>query len=160
MARVREEKRNDRLVGAVESNKELAELCHLQRKNLNILGPDEKERVASVPQREQLASMLQLHLPKRKGTEPLSRSPDCEVGESQGEQELHPGERERGIRVGTWKGEGGLHNEGRQVPMRGGRASKGSLLRRSRRKHEWASGRKSSSEGSAESLIHSKSGKT
>ena len=32
-------------------------------------GPAEKERVASVPQREQLASMLEPPLPKRKVTE-------------------------------------------------------------------------------------------
>ena len=32
-------------------------------------GPAKKERVASVPQREQLASMPEPPLPKRKGTE-------------------------------------------------------------------------------------------
>ena len=37
-------------------------------------GPAEKERVASVPQREQLASMLEPPLPKGKGTEPSVQS--------------------------------------------------------------------------------------
>ena len=36
-------------------------------------GPGEKERVASLPQREQLANTPEPPLPKRKGTEPLSR---------------------------------------------------------------------------------------
>ena len=42
-------------------------------KNLNT-GPAEKERVASVPQREQLASTLEPPFPKRKGTEPSVQS--------------------------------------------------------------------------------------
>ena len=37
-------------------------------------GPAEKERVASVPQREQLARMLEPPLPKGKGTEPSVQS--------------------------------------------------------------------------------------
>ena len=49
-------------------------------------GPAEKERVASMPQREQLASMPEQH-------SHLTRSPDGKWGESQGEQELHLGER-------------------------------------------------------------------
>ena len=36
--------------------------------------PTEKERVASMPQREQLASMLELSLPRGKGTEPSVQS--------------------------------------------------------------------------------------
>ena len=55
--------------------------------------PAEKERVASVPQREQLASTPELSLPKRKGTEPSVRAPDYVVGESKGDQEPHLGER-------------------------------------------------------------------
>ena len=43
-ARVREEKRNGRLVSAAETSKELAEEPRLQRKNLSILGlPKRKE---------------------------------------------------------------------------------------------------------------------
>ena len=44
--------------------------------------------------------------------------------------------RERGIRVRAWRGKGGLHSEGKQIPRKKGRASKKSLPRRSRRKHE------------------------
>ena len=45
----------------------------------------------------------------------FSRSPDRGVGESQGDRELHLGER-KGIRAGAWRGKSGLHGEGRQVP--------------------------------------------
>ena len=60
-------------------------------------GPAEKERVALVPQREQLASMPEPFLPraafsKRKRNNRLSRAPDHEGGESQGGRELHLGE--------------------------------------------------------------------
>ena len=54
----------------------------------------EKQRVASVPQRKQLASVPEPPLPKEKGTKVRSRIPDCEGGEGQGGQELHLGERE------------------------------------------------------------------
>ena len=53
----------------------------------------ENERVASMPQREQLASTPELPSPKTKEQSHLSRLPDCEVGESQGEREPHLGER-------------------------------------------------------------------
>ena len=52
--------------------------------------------------------------------------------------------RVRGIRARAWSGKGGLHGEQGQIPRRKGRASKKSLPRTSRRKHEWVSGRKSS----------------
>ena len=52
-------------------------------------GPAEKERVASVPQREQLASTPEPLLPKRKGTELFFQSTRSRRGESQDEQELH-----------------------------------------------------------------------
>ena len=50
-------------------------------------GPAEKERVALVPQSEQLASMPELLLPKEEEQGHLFRSPDIEMGESRGEQE-------------------------------------------------------------------------
>ena len=50
--------------------------------------------------------------------------------------------------------------EGRQNPRRTGRASKKSLPRGSRRKHEWVSGRKSSPGASAEFWFHSRSSQT
>ena len=37
--------------------------------------------------------------------------------------------RKKGIRAGAWRGNGGLHGEGRQIPRRRERASKESLLR-------------------------------
>ena len=41
---------------------------------LEHIGPAEKERVASVPQREQLASTLEPPLPREEGTEPSVQS--------------------------------------------------------------------------------------
>ena len=63
-----EEKRNGRLVGAAETSKERAEWCRLQQKKLEHTGPVEKEKVASVPQREQLASTPEPLFPRGKGT--------------------------------------------------------------------------------------------
>ena len=63
--------------------------------------------------------------------------------------------RERGIRAGAWRGKGKLHSEERQVPRKRGRASKKNLPRRSRKKHERVSVRKSSPGGSAESWFYS-----
>ena len=57
--------------------------------------------------------------------------------------------RERGDQSGSMGGKGGLYSEGRQVPIRRGRASKDNLPRRSRRKHKWVCRRKSSLGGSA-----------
>ena len=55
-------------------------------------GPAENERVASVPQREQLASTPELLCQKEKEQSRLSRAPDHEGGESQGGREPHLGE--------------------------------------------------------------------
>ena len=63
--------------------------------------------------------------------------------------------RGRGISAGALRAKGGFHSEGRQVPRRRGKASKKSLLKRSRRKHERVSGLKSSLGGPAESWFHS-----
>ena len=65
---VGEKKRSGRLVGAAETSKELAECRRVQRKNWT----SEKKRVASVPQREQLASTPKPSLPKRKEQSRLS----------------------------------------------------------------------------------------
>ena len=59
--------------------------------------------------------------------------------------------RNRNIRVGAWRGKGGFHSEEKQVPRRRGKASKESLPRGGRRKHERMSGCKSFPGGSAES---------
>ena len=66
-SQIGEEKRNGRLVGAAGTSKERAEWRRLQRKNLKQTGLAEKERVASVPQTEQLARTPEPPLPK--GTE-------------------------------------------------------------------------------------------
>ena len=113
-------------------------------------GPAEMERVALVPQTEQLARTPEPLLPKGKGTEPSVQSTRSWGGESQDGREPHLGERE-GIRARAWSGKGGLHREQGQVPRRTGRTNKKSLLRTSRKKHERVSGRKSSPGRSAES---------
>ena len=69
-----EQKRSGRLVGTAETSKELAERRRLQRKNLSKLRPAEKKRVASVPQREQLARTSEQVLPKGRGTEQFVQS--------------------------------------------------------------------------------------
>ena len=74
--------------------------------------------------------------------------------------ESHTLMRERKIRARAWRGKGGIHSEGRQISMTRQMASKKSLPRRSRRKHKWVSGCKSSPGRSAESWFHSKSGQT
>ena len=63
--------------------------------------------------------------------------------------------RKRGIRAKAWSGKGGLHREQGLIPRRTGRASKKSLTRTSRSKHERVSGRNSSPGQSAESWFHS-----
>ena len=59
-------------------------------------GPTEMKRVASVPQRKQLASTPEP--PLAKGKSRLFNTPDRRVRESQGEREPHLGER-GGIRM-------------------------------------------------------------
>ena len=81
-------KRNDRLVGASETSKELAQMSWLQRKNLNKTGLPKRERVASVSRSEELAKTLKPPLPKRKETE-------CHC-----EREPHLGKKKGGIRTG------------------------------------------------------------
>ena len=63
--------------------------------------------------------------------------------------------RKKRIRARAWSGKGGLHRKRRQIPRRKGSASKKSLPRTSRRKHEQVSRRKSSPGRSAESWPHS-----
>ena len=64
-------------------------MAQASAEKLEHTGPAEKERVASVPQREQLASTPEQPLPKEKEQSRLSKAADREVGESQGERELH-----------------------------------------------------------------------
>ena len=88
--RAREEKRNGRLDGVAETRKELAEWHRLQRKKLEHTGPAEKERVASVPQREQSASTPEPPLLKGNRTKPSVQLTRSWWGrERQGEREPH-----------------------------------------------------------------------
>ena len=118
-------------------------MAQASAEKLEHTGPAEKERVASVPQREQLA---------RTPEPPLARV--REMGESRTLARV------REIRARAWRGKGGLHGERRHIPRRKGKASKKSLPRTSRRRHERVSGRKSSPGRSAESWFHSTSGQT
>ena len=86
-------------------------MAQASAEKLEHTGPAEKERVASVPQREQLARTPELPLPKGKGTELFVQST-----RSWGER-VKVGEsctlvRERRIRARAWRGEGGPHHEG------------------------------------------------
>ena len=65
-----------------------------------------------------------------------------------------------GIRTTAWRGKSGLHRERGKILRRTGRASKKSLPKGGRRKHEQESGRKSSPGRSVESWFHSKSGQS
>ena len=109
-------------------------MAQASAEKLEYTGPAEMERVASVPES---SWQVRQNRPcqKEKEQNRLPRVADRKVGESQGEREPHLGER-GGIRAGTWRGKGGLHSEGRQIPRKNGRASKKSVFRGSRRKHE------------------------
>ena len=108
-------------------------------------GPAEKERVASVPQKEQLASTPEPLSPKGKGTKPSVQSTRSWGGEIVKVGESRTLVSESGIRAGACSVRGRFHREGRQIPRRRGRASKKSLPRKSRRKHERVSGRSAES---------------
>ena len=157
---VGEEKRNGRLVGVAETSKERAEWRGLQQKNWNILGlPKRKER----PQCHRESSwQVRRSRPcqKEKKQSRLSKAPEHKGGERVKVSKSRTLARERVIIPRAWSGKGGLLSEGKQIPRRKGRASKKSLPRTSRRKHERVSGRKSSPGRSAESWFHSKSGQT
>ena len=68
-------------------------MAQASAEKLKHTGPAEKERVASVPQREPLARAPEPYLLKGKKQSRLSRVPDHEGGESQGGREPHLGER-------------------------------------------------------------------
>ena len=135
-------------------------MAQASAEKLEHTGPAEKERVASVPQREQLARTPEPPLSKRKGIEPSVQSTTSRGGRESRLARAAPWRERGGIRAGAWSGKGGLHGEGRQIPRKKERTSKKSLPRRSRRKHERVSGHKSSSGRSTEFWPHSKSGQT
>ena len=154
-----EEKRSGRLVGAAETSKERAEWCKLQRKNLNILGLPKRKEWLQCHRESSWQERRSRPCQKEKEQSRLSRVPD------HGRERVKVGEsrilaRNGGIRARAWSGRCGIYRERRQIPRRTGRASKKSLPRRCRRKHERVSGRKSSPGRSEESWFHSKSGQT
>ena len=71
-------------------------MAQASAEKLEHIGPAEKERVASVPQREQMARTPELPLPRGKETEPSVQSTRSRLGENQGWRELHIGEKEGG----------------------------------------------------------------
>ena len=91
-------------------------------KKLEHAGPAETERVASVPQREQLASMPEPPKGKGKGAEPSVQSTKSWEERESRWARAAPW-REREIRARVWRGKGGLHREGGKISRRKGRAS-------------------------------------
>ena len=69
-------------------------MAQASAEKLEHTGPDEKERVASVPQRKQLASTPERLCQEEKEQSRQSRVPDHAGGESQGGREPHFGEKE------------------------------------------------------------------
>ena len=124
-------------------------------KNLSILGLPKRKEWPQCHRESSWQVRCSRLCQKEKEQGRLSKATDHEGGEGQDGREPHLGERERGIRARAWSGKGGLHRGGRQILRRKGRASKKSLPRTSRRKHERVSGLKSSPGRSAESWFHS-----
>ena len=130
----------------------MCRMTHASAEKLEHTGSAEKERVASVPQREQLTSTPEPSLPKI--TEPSVQSTrswgeKVKVGESRTLAS------ERGIRARVWSGKGGLHSERSRFQGGKGGQARRATPRRCRRKHKRVSGRKSSPGRSAESWFHS-----
>ena len=151
---VGEQKRNGRLIGADETSKNRGEWHRLQQKNLSIPGLPKAKEWSQRHRKSSWQKHRSCPCQKEKEQSCLSRVQDHDGAETQGGQELHLGET-GGIRTRAWRGKGGFHRERREIPKRKGRASKKSLPKRSRRKHERVSGRKSSPGRSAESWFHS-----
>ena len=58
--------RSGRLVGAAETSQRACRMAQASAEKVEHIGPVEKERVASVPQREKLASTLEAAFAKKK----------------------------------------------------------------------------------------------
>ena len=84
-------------------------------------GPAEKKRVASVLQREQLASTQSRLCQKEMEQSRQSRVSDCEGRERVKVSESCTLAREREIRARAWRIKGGLHSEGRFQGGEGGK---------------------------------------
>ena len=98
-----EEKKNGRLVGSAETSKERAKWRRLQQKNLNILGLRKRKEWPQCHRESSWQERQSRPCQKEKEQSRLSRAPDHEGGESQGERESHlckrrgGSEREHGI---------------------------------------------------------------
>ena len=156
---IKEEKRNGRLVGAAETSKERAEWRRFQRNNLNILGLPKRKKWPQCHRESSWQERRSRPYQKEKEQSCLSKAPDHEE-ERVKVCESRTLARVRGAGARAWRGKGVLHRERGKIPGRKRRTSKKSLPKRTRRKHEWVSGRKSSQGRSAESWFHSKSGQT
>ena len=99
MARVREEKWQT--CWRCQDQQRACRIAQALAEKIELIRPAKRERVASVPQREQLASTPSRLCLKEKQQNRLYRAPDCEVGKSQGEREPHLCERKRGIIAGA-----------------------------------------------------------
>ena len=91
---VGEEKRNDRLVGVVETGKERAEWCRFQRKNWSILGLLKRKEWPHCHRESSWHVRRSRPCQKEKKRIRLSRVPYHERGESQDGREPHLGESE------------------------------------------------------------------
>ena len=81
-------------------------MAQASAEKLEHTGPAEKERVASVPQRESSWQVRRSHpCQKEKEQSRQFKAPDCDVAESQGEPKPHLGERE-GDQSGSIKRKG------------------------------------------------------
>ena len=135
-------------------------MAQASAEKLEHTGPAEKEKSDLSATERAVGNYAGAALAKRKRNRAVCSKHQIMRGErvKMGESRTLAGE--RGITARAWSGKGGLHGERRQIPRRTGRASKKSLPRTSRRKHERLSGRKSCPGRSAESWFHSKSGQT
>ena len=89
-----EEKRNGRLVSAAETSKERAEWRRLQRKNLSILGLPKRKEWPQCHRESSWQERRSRPYQKEKEQSRLSKAPDHEGEESEGEREPHLGESE------------------------------------------------------------------
>ena len=119
----REEKRNDRLVGAAETSKECAEWRRLQQKNWSILGLLKRKEWSQCHKESSWQLRQSRPCQKEKEQSRLFRVPDHE-GERVKMGESRTLARERRIRARAWRGKGGLHGDGRQIPRKKEREGK------------------------------------
>ena len=96
---VGEQKRNGRLVGAVDTSEELAEWRRLQWKNLNILSLAKRRERHQCHKESSWQAHQRRLCQKGKEQSHLSRSPDRVEGENQGERDSHLGERKKEKRI-------------------------------------------------------------